>query len=547
MKKSEAEDDLPEANFNDNNKDSQRENWSHRIEYLLSMVGYSVGLGNIWRFPYICMRNGGGAFLIPFVFFLVTCGLPLYFLEISVGQFMGKGVISVWNAFPLFRGIGIGILLSSAILSFYYNIITAWVLYYIVNSFINPIPWSTCDNDWNTQFCVSKHLTTSKVVSNQNMYPSAAINNISGYDTERNVSFITNTNISSAEEFWQNQVLQMSSGIDDIGTLPWHLPVCYLTAWILICLCLIKGVRSVGKVVYVTATMPYIILAVLFVRGVTLPGGVWLEAALQVFYSLGPCCGGLITMDAISLTFLSEGTSIYGGLAIFSILGYMAKNGGKPINEVITSGPGLGFIGYPEAMMLLPIPNLWAVLFFVMLLTVALDTLFVTVEIILTALLDSCPTLKNKTLITIVSCLILFLLGLPMCTQAGIYIFQLLDWYIGALSPIVFGILECINFGWIYAILLVTFVFTMVSYRPPNFGSYYYPMYAQAIGWVVAGLPIIPLPVFGIIEIRKSKGSSIAKKIRSACRPSHLWRPNDRSLCKQQENDNRDSETPFMK
>ncbi|KAJ8317812.1 hypothetical protein KUTeg_004636, partial [Tegillarca granosa] len=255
MTKSEAGDDLPETNFNDNNTNSEREKWSHKIEYLLSMVGFCVGLGNIWRFPYICMRNGGGAFLIPFVFFLVTCGLPLYFLEVSVGQFMGRGVISVWNAFPLFRGIGFGTLLLSAIITFYYNIITTW-----------------------------------------------------------------------------NQVLQMSSGIDDIGTLPWHLPVCFLTAWIMICLCLIKGVRSIGKVVYVTATMPYIILAVLFIRGVTLPGGVdgiiyylkpnftrlldkqvWLEAALQVFYSLGPCWGGLITMssynkDAISLTFISEGT-----------------------------------------------------------------------------------------------------------------------------------------------------------------------------------------------------------------------------------------------
>ncbi|KAJ8303706.1 hypothetical protein KUTeg_018738 [Tegillarca granosa] len=319
------------------------------------------------------------------------------------------------------------LLLLSAIITFYYNIITTWVLYYIVNSFVNLIPWSTCDNDWNTQFCVSKntHINTSEGVSNQHMFPIYAINNTSGNDTERNVSLISNTYVTTAEDFWQNSV------------------------------------SSLKSVVYVTATMPYIILAVLFVRGVTLPGGVdsivWLEAALQnlssKYFSIRKGWKDIkrsngFTVDAVSLTFISEGTSIYGGLAIFSILGYMAKNVGKPINEVITSGPGLGFIGYPEAIMLLPIPNLWAVLFFVMLLTVALDSL------------------------------------------AGIYNFQLLDWYIGALSLIVFGILECINFGLIYAILL---------------------------------------------------------KIRSACRPSHLWRPNDSRLCKQQENDNRDSATPFMK
>ncbi|KAJ8303705.1 hypothetical protein KUTeg_018737 [Tegillarca granosa] len=172
MTKSEAGDDLPETNFNDENTNCEREKWSHKIEYLLSM--------------------------------------------------------------------GLVLLLLSAIITFYYNIITTWVLYYIVNSFVNLIPWSTCDNDWNTQFCVSKntHINTSEGVSNQHMFPIYAINNTSGNDTERNVSLITNTYVTTAEDFWQNSV------------------------------------SSLKSVVYVTATMPYIILAVLFVRGVTLPGGV---------------------------------------------------------------------------------------------------------------------------------------------------------------------------------------------------------------------------------------------------------------------------------
>ncbi|KAJ8320366.1 hypothetical protein KUTeg_001953 [Tegillarca granosa] len=424
----------------------ERETWARKTEYLLSMIGYSVGLGNIWRFPYICLRNGGGAFLIPYLFFLITCGIPLYFLEVSVSQFLGKGVVYFSEVAPIFRGLGFGMAIASVFFAFYYNIITNWILYYIVNSFFNPLPWSTCENSWNSKYCVDeRHKTSSNMAVNttldRGIQPALTIitSNTSDDPTGSNTHLII------------RQVLQMSSGLHDIGYFPWHLPV-----------------------VYITATLPYLLLTVLIIRGLTLPGGidgiayyytpkferlidkqVWLEAVLQVFYSLGPCWGALITMssytkftnnclrDAVILSLVSEGTSLYGGMAVFVILGYMANNLNLPIDQVVQSGPGLGFMAYPEALSLLPLPNLWSVLFFIMLLTLALDTL------------------------------------------AGIYIFQLIDWYIAAFAVTFFGVLECIIYGWIYAFNIstrhVTFVFTMLEYSPPNYGTYIYPGYAQYV------------------------------------------------------------------
>jgi SNF family Na+-dependent transporter len=76
----------------------ERQSWGNKVEFLLSMVGYAVGLGNIWRFPYLCYKNGGGAFLIPYIICLFLCGLPIFFFEVALGQFCSQGPIKVTNS-----------------------------------------------------------------------------------------------------------------------------------------------------------------------------------------------------------------------------------------------------------------------------------------------------------------------------------------------------------------------------------------------------------------------------------------------------------------
>lgn len=563
----------------------EREKWDKKAESILSMLGFCVGLGNIWRFPYLCMRNGGGAFLIPFLFFLFFCGLPLYTLEVTMGQFSGKGIVKVWDVCPIFRGVGFGISILSTISCSYYIIIISWTTFYLINSFKSPLPWTLCSEDWNTPFCrIKNHGPTGESV-NGTRYNVTSSSYANTSIALRNQSRLFST---PEEEFWQGKVLNLSDGLESIGQIQWHLALCFFAAWVMVYLCLIKGVKTVGKVVYVTATLPYILLVIILIRGLTLPGSldgvlfyitpeferlkdgkVWAEAAIQIFYSSGIVWGALITMasynkfhnkclrDCYALVLAGEGTSIFGGFVVFSVLGYMAHENGVSIEKVVKSGPGLGFIAYPEALAKLPLPNLWAVVFFIMLLTVGLDSTFGTIEPVFTALSDSFRIWrKRRALLTALFSTVCFLVGLIMCTEGGMYVFQLIDWYSAAIAVPLFGFFECITFGWIYGaemfsrdvtmmtgqgippliricwcfitptILLIIMIVTLHSYVPPEYGSYKYPPWAQVFGWFVAVIPLIPIPVFAYREIKNANGRTYMEKLKNSLRPNDQWGPN---------------------
>uniref|UniRef100_A0A8C0BV78 Transporter n=1 Tax=Buteo japonicus TaxID=224669 RepID=A0A8C0BV78_9AVES len=79
--------------------------WSKKMDFLLSVIGFAVDLGNVWRFPYICYQNGGGAFLIPYTLMAVFGGVPLFYMELALGQFHRTGAIPIWKRIcPIFKG-----------------------------------------------------------------------------------------------------------------------------------------------------------------------------------------------------------------------------------------------------------------------------------------------------------------------------------------------------------------------------------------------------------------------------------------------------------
>lgn len=133
----------------------KRGNWGNQIEFVLTSVGYAVGLGNVWRFPYLCYRNGGGAFMFPYFIMLIFCGIPLFFMELSFGQFASQGCLGVWRVCPLFKGVGYGMMVVSTYIGIYYNVVICIAFYYFFSSMTHVLPWAYCNNPWNTPDCAS--------------------------------------------------------------------------------------------------------------------------------------------------------------------------------------------------------------------------------------------------------------------------------------------------------------------------------------------------------------------------------------------------------
>uniref|UniRef100_A0A3Q3RCM3 Transporter n=1 Tax=Monopterus albus TaxID=43700 RepID=A0A3Q3RCM3_MONAL len=529
-------------------KPPQREKWASKLDFVLSVAGGFIGLGNVWRFPYLCYKNGGGAFLIPYFIFLFGGGLPVFFLEVALGQYTSEGGITCWAKLcPIFAGIGYASIVIVSLLNIYYIVILAWGLYYLFQSFQVELPWAKCKQPWNTERCVED-----TVRKNMTLWLASNVTNFT----------------SPVTEFWELNVLSISSGIEDIGPLKWDLALCLLAVWVICFFCIWKGVRSTGKVVYITATFPFVMLVVLLIRGVTLPGAaegikfylypnltrlkdpeVWIDAGTQIFFSYAICLGAMTSLgsynnykyncyrDCLLLGALNSGTSFVSGFAIFSVLGFMAQEQGVDIADVAESGPGLAFIAYPKAVSMMPLPTLWAIFFFIMLLLLGLDSQFVEVEGQITSIVDLYPSFLRKgyrrEIFIAVMCFISCILGLTMVTKGGMYVFQLFDYYAASGVCLLWvAFFECIAVAWVYGadnfydgiedmigyrpnpwmkwswtiitpVLCVgCFVFSLVKYKPLRYNKVYqYPDWAIGLGWCLALGSMICIPMVMVIKI----------------------------------------------
>ncbi|CDQ68323.1 unnamed protein product [Oncorhynchus mykiss] len=326
-------------------------------------------------------------------------------------------------------------------------------------------------------------------------------------------------------------------------------------------------------------------LIVLLVRGVTLPGAsegikfylypnltrlqdpeVWIDAGTQIFFSYAICLGAMTSLgsynkykyncyrDCLLLGGLNSGTSFVSGFAIFSVLGFMAQEQGVDIADVAESGPGLAFIAYPKAVSMMPYPTFWAILFFIMLLLLGLDSQFVEVEGQITSLVDLYPaalrTGYRREIFIAVMCCISYLLGLTMVTKGGMYVFQLFDYYAASGVCLLWvAFFECIAVAWVYGadnfydaiedmigyrpnpwmkwswtfitpvLCAGCFIFSLVKYKPLTYNKVYeYPDWSIGLGWSLALASMICIPMVMVIKILQSDGPLI-ERIKAVAAP----------------------------
>jgi len=136
-------------------KPKERESWGNGIEFLLSCIAMSVGLGNVWRFPFVALENGGGSFVIPYLIVLFLIGRPIYFMEMVFGQLSSRGGVKVFDCVPVMRGIGVGQVILIGIVGTYYSSLLALTLKYLVDSFSQVLPWSECSDEWTDATCIA--------------------------------------------------------------------------------------------------------------------------------------------------------------------------------------------------------------------------------------------------------------------------------------------------------------------------------------------------------------------------------------------------------
>jgi len=477
-----------------------RMTWDSPIQFFFTVLGFCVGLGNIWRFPYLCQQNGGGAFIIPFFVMLIVVGMPLLLLELGLGQKLRVGAAGAWKlVHPSLSGVGYGSTIVATLVGCYYNVIIAWCLFYLGSSFQLTLPWSECPL------------------------------------TEANFTIPECENSSETQYFWFRTTLDASTSIDEMEGIRWWNLICLVVAWLVVYLILMKGIASSGKVVYFTALFPYLVLTIFFFRGITLKGAtaglihmftpkmemllkptVWLDAANQVFYSFGLAFGSIISFgsynnpekncvkDVILISICNGFTAIYACAVIFSILGFKAVHlfekcmehdlkllsndypdlSSMQIDDIQTSeyqsaldgfvkshpdqvdfirncslvkelddsaqGTGFAFIVMADVFTKIPGAPFWSALFFMMLLSLGLGSQIGILEGVVSTLFDQ-PSLKHvrKPILVGVVAVTCFLIGLVFTTGAGEYWLTLFDSF-GATGLTFIAFTELVSVMYVY-------------------------------------------------------------------------------------------------
>ncbi|MHC4238757.1 MAG: sodium-dependent transporter [Planctomycetota bacterium] len=427
--------------------EEQRESWGTRGAFILAAVGSAVGLGNLWRFPYELYDHGGGAFLIPYIVAVFVIGVPMLILEFSLGHFTQRAAPDAFaRGHRRFEFVGWwSIILGFVIISFYAVVLAycfSFMWFSVEGIFAGgELPWAAHGAE----------------------------------------------GVKKAEEFFFEGYLGYRAG-SALGSIRWNIFWPLVITWLVMYLCIFRGIKLVGKIVWLTVPLPWLMLLVLTVRGLTLDGSMrglayylnpawsellkattWRYAFGQAFFSLSLAFGGVMITYASFLHRRSDlnnnaaiicladfGTSFIAGLAIFATLGGMAfvtAQAGEAVevNEVVRGGAGLAFVVFPYALAQLPYSAWWSLVFFFTLVTLGIDSGFSITESVLAAVVDK--TGWRRSVVLPVMSVIGLLCGIVYITEGGLGWLEVVGEFIDGTWGIAWlGLVECIVLGWLWRI-----------------------------------------------------------------------------------------------
>lgn len=401
--------------------------FSGRTAFILAAIGSAVGLGNIWRFPYVAYSNGGGAFVIPYIIALLTAGIPLLFLDYAIGhRYRASAPLSFRRLHRLTEPIGWWQVLICVVIGTYYAVILAWAAQYFIFSFTKA--WG----DKPAEFFIGEYTQS-----------------IGAADAHFGVDFVP-------------------------GVL-----VPLLLVWVAVVAVLTLGVqKGIARTSLFFMPVLLVMFLVLVVIGLRLPGAaagldtlftpnwsaltdssVWVAAYGQIFFSLSVAFGIMLTYasylkkttdltgSGLVVGFANSSFEILAGIGVFSALGFMAQVADKPVSEVAGGGIGLAFIAFPtiinEAGWLGP---LIGVLFFGSLVFAAFTSMVSIVEVIISAVQDKLGLARIPSVLVV---------GLPMAlislflfpTTTGLNLLDVMDAFVN-------------NFGIVAAALVASITLT---------------------------------------------------------------------------------------
>jgi neurotransmitter:Na+ symporter, NSS family len=405
----------------------KRQQFSSRYGFILAAVGPAVGLGNIWRFPAVAYENGGGAFFLPYLFALLTAGIPLLIMEFTIGhKYRGSAPLSFFRINKKAEWLGWWQVLISFVICSYYAVIIAWAVKYTIYSF---------GTQWGSD-------------------PSG---------------------------FLFGSVLKLSEKPGEIGGLVPGIVIPLLFVWGVTLLVLYrgvsKGIEKLNKIFIPTLVVMFMIIVV---RALTLDGAadglnaffkpnwdmilnvkVWVAAYGQIFFSLSIGFAIMITYssylpkksdinnNAFITGFANSGFELLAGIGVFAALGFMANQQGVPVDEVVSSGIGLAFVVFPSIINEFPGMNgLFGVLFFLSLVFAGMTSLISIVETFVAGVQEKSQVSRTKAVLT--GGLTATVSSLLFATNGGLYLLDVVDYFINNFGVVTAGLVELLLMAWFF-------------------------------------------------------------------------------------------------